>query len=196
MFDKYFFIIAFSISLLIACVPETEKDKPATEKEKIYSQTLIDSDIIWALSNGFIDIYNQNMVGTSGCFQELSIGCYGPRIVNCPLGGQVTITGTVSASNGTTTVNLGYELADCKISSINSEGTNSVFLTLLGSGTLSGSWSSNYSSRNSQATSLYIFGNLSRDGYKDEQISQTCDFSVTSDTQSISGIICGRQVSW
>jgi len=153
-----------------------------------FSQTTLDSDLVWAVNGGMGQIYNDNLAGHTVGNQNLT--------ASCPLGGTVNITGTTgtTSNTGITTVNLTYDMTGCKITRASSSGT-SVSLTLTGTMTYTGSFNSatNFKSENFQSQSLTMSGTAHRTGYSDATVDNAnCSYSGASTSSTVSGSICGN----
>lgn len=158
-------------------------------------QTVVDKDTAIAIVNGMADMYNQNLAGKATGSQNV--------MVNCPVGGTAHITGTTSydSTHDITSVMLTVAMTGCKVSLVSAANGLSVALTLGGTITETGSWSSsNYESVNYQGSSLVMSGTDQRTGYAPATIGETCDVAITFDesgssTSSVSGTVCGRPAS-
>lgn len=156
-----------------------------------FSQTLLDSDLVWAVNGGMNQIYNDNLAGHLVGNQNLT--------ASCPLGGTVHITGTTgtTSNTGITTVDLTYDMTECKVTRTSSSGA-SVSLTLTGSMAYTGSFNSatNFKSENFQSQSLTMAGTAHRTGYNDATVNNAnCSYSGATTSSgtggTISGSICG-----
>ena len=163
-----------------------------------YSQTTLDSDVVWAVNGGMEQIYNDNLAGHIVGSQNLS--------ASCPLGGNVNITGTTGYTDNTgiTTVSLTYDMTGCKITKTSSSGTT-VSLTVTGSLVYTGSFNSstNFKSENFQSQSLTMTGIAQRSNYNDATVNNAnCTYSGSTSASSgssgsVSGSVCGNPtVSW
>ncbi len=152
-----------------------------------YPQNVLDSDVVWQIGSGVGTIYNQNLAGHP-------VGNQNIPSASCPLGGTVAITGTTGygSNNSITTVNLTYNMTNCRISGTGSATGSGVMLTLTGTLTYTGSFASGYTSTNFQSTSLRMDGVATRSAYTDGIIAQDCSVSGTNNGTAIYGLICGR----
>lgn len=185
------FVLAFS---LIHCSGGGGSDSGSSGSKNKASQSSIDSMVMWAINSSIITIYNQNVAGTP-------VGSKNIQAVSCPYGGTVNITGTTSLNNGTNSVNLSYDMTNCKINVTGSSAT--VILTLSGIITETGSFNSGVKSKNMvyQADDLNLDGTVDWIQYDDSPISDNVDYLSNvmqnySDTVSTTGSIDGRPVSW
>lgn len=158
------------------------------------SQALADDDTVWALLNGVVEMYNQNLAGKPSGAQNIT----GP----CPVGGTVQITGTTSvdSAHNLTSVSLRYAMTNCKISEVSTSPAVTVALTLNGTLTETGSWNMpTFKSANYQTTGLAINGTDRRTGYAEATIAETCDVAfshnISSSGNTYSGTVCGRPAS-
>ncbi|MDH4161234.1 MAG: hypothetical protein OEW15_00920 [Nitrospirota bacterium] len=156
-----------------------------------YTQDTLDSDTVWAVNTGMVSIYNNNLAGKPTGSQNM------PN-KNCALGGTVSITGTTTydSIHGITTVDLTYALSNCRFTS--ASGSLSVTLTMNGTMTHSGFFSSSSKDEifSSNGANVSIVGTAERTGYIDGTINENCTYYAQSKTSSVTGSICGRDVSW
>jgi len=144
-----------------------------------------------AIVNCYNDIYNQNLAGKPTGAQS--------KTVNGPLGGTLTITGTTSIDNthNITTTDLVFNMNSVKYS-YSYGGTSGkdwvAEVTLTGSSTYSGSFSSTYTSVNHQANNLRVVGSVTNAGIV-RNIDQTGSV-VINRSSNISVTIFGHTVSW
>jgi len=192
---------AFMISAVISGCGSSGSSSPSSNTPAApaeFSQSLLDSDTVWAINNGTMQIYNDNLAGHPVGTQNLT--------ANCPLGGTVQITGTTQFSNNTgiTTVNLTHAMTNCRVTKTSASGTT-VTLTLTGSVEQTGGFnaSTGFQSVNYQSQTLAMTGTAHRNGYTDAAVNNPdCAYSgsnTSSDgsTSSTSGSVCGRAVvSW
>ena len=175
-------LICISVIFLVTFACTTE------EEESSYSQDLIYSDTVWGIMTGIGDIYNQNLAGKPVGYQNIS--------TFCPLGGNVTITGTTgySSTTGITTVTLNYSMTNCVVSHM--AGAISATLTLDGTLDENGSFSDDFTSLTYLANNLSMSGTLQREGYPDGLIDEICDVNINRTSSGVSAEICDTMVSW
>jgi len=177
----------FSLMMLSACVmlfvsgckkdDEEEDTPPPTMSDDSFYK-----DIAVGLINCYVDIYNQNLAGTTTGNVNIT--------VNGPMGGTVTITGTSGYDNthGITTLDLLYTMTNIKY--VNAY----VNLTLTGGSTYTGSFSDDYTSVNHQSDNLYIKGTVTRNTIT-RAIDMTGEVSINR-TTGTTAIIFGHTVIW
>jgi len=175
----------FSLLLTSSCETESGEDTATISDDNFYT------GLGAAMVNCYNDIYNQNLAGKPTGTQS--------KTVNGPLGGTATITGVTSIDNthNITTVDLVLNMTNVKYS-YSYGGTSGkdwvAEVTLTGSSTYSGSFSSSYTSVNSQANNLRVVGSVTNNG-----ISRNIDQSgsvVINRSANITVTIFGHTVSW
>jgi len=164
----------------------------SSDSGKTMSQSTIDHDIMWAVHNSVIVLYNENVVGTP----------YGQKNLlgrSCPYGGTVDITGTTSKENGTT-VDLNFNMTNCKTKI--TQSTKGVEITMTGLMAWSGSFNSTtkYKDWLYQASSIILTGRIQHSSYEDTDFTEIVDYTSHatqngSDATNVSGTIDGRPVS-
>lgn len=192
------FLIAeiLSLALLAGCVANGE-DGSSSDAPITPTQAQLDVFMKYALNSTAMAIYNQNLAGKP--VGNVSV------TANCPLGGTVAITGSVSyASNvGVTTVNLTYVLSNCQNNYVSSTGidpkstsaSTTLSHTLNGTATYTGSWdSANYVSTNFQSSNLAITGTFKSTNAVTTDINQTCVIALSSTSSGLTAEICGRTI--
>ena len=178
---------AVMISTGIAGCGSSSSSSAADSGPVNFSQTTLDSDLVWAVNGGMGQIYNDNLAGRTVGSHTID--------ASCPLGGTVHITGTTgtTANTGITTVNLTYDMTGCRIT--RTAGGTSVSLTLTGSLAHTGSFNSatNFKSENYQSQSMTMTGTAHRTGYIDATVNNAnCSYSGASTSSTVSGSICGN----
>lgn len=158
-------------------------------KSEDYSDELFYSDVAWGIMTGIVDIYNQNVAGTSAGTIDIT--------ANGPFGGTVHITGTTShdQNNDIETVHLLYDMSDCRVSSTASTSDLNVGLTLNGVISEDGSFSSTYTSLSYHSDALSIDG-FSERGTREREIQTTTTFNANRTNSGTSAELCGYTVSW
>ncbi|MCK9220511.1 MAG: hypothetical protein M0P47_10740 [Bacteroidales bacterium] len=143
------------------------------------------------LINCYSDIYNQNLAGKPTGNQNIT--------TNGPMGGTVVITGSDSYDNthGITTTDLVFAMTAVKYTYTYTDSNDKTWVTevtLTGSTTHTGSFSSSYTSINHQSSNLYIKGSVTYDG-----VVRTIDgsgiVSINRSTKTAVNIF-GNTVSW
>lgn len=170
--------------ILIACNDNTNEENKLTQAD-------IDRYTGYAIIDSISQLYNINLAGKSVGGQNLT--------TTCPSGGNVTITGSTgySQSNGITTVDLIFQMTDCQTSR-HTQNNIDISLILSGNVTFKGSFNSStgYNATNHQSDSLKISASIKVQGFKPENVNDTCKFSATTTNNTVSGYICGRQFSY
>jgi len=175
----------FSLMLMSSCETDSSGDSATISDNNFYT------GISGAIVNCYHDIYNQNLAGKPTGNQSIT--------ANGPMGGTVNITGTTSIDNThvITTTNLVFNMTNVKYT-YSYGGTNGndwiAEITLTGSTTYSGSFSSTYTSINHQATNLHVVGTVTNAGIV-RNIDQTGSV-VINRSANISVNIFGHTVSW
>lgn len=170
--------------LLVSCEKEKEKDSASISDENFYKELGI------TIINCYVDVYNQNLAGKPTGNQNI--------IANGPMGGTVSITGTTTYDNthGITTTELTFTMTNVNYTFTYGSGDNTwvTEVSLTGSATYSGSFSSNYTSLNHQSNNLYIKGSVTHDGIT-RNVDMSGNVSINrSSTTSVN--IFGNKVSW
>ena len=141
----------------------------------------------YSLVRCYNDIYNQNLAGHPVGGQNIT--------ANGPMGGTVIITGNTgySSNNGITTTDLTFSMNSIKYVT-NASGFETE-ITLTGTTSYTGSFSSSYTSINHQSDYLYISGSVTRNDIV-RKIDMTGLISINRLTSSITANIFGNTVSW
>ena len=146
-----------------------------------------------AITNCFLDVYNQNFAGKPTGKQNIT--------VNGPMGGTVTITGTTAvASNGINTVDLLYDMNAIKVTYSAKDATTKeswvAEFTLTGDTTYKGSFNStDYTSISHISQSLNIRGSV-KFRETTRTIDQTGQISISKTFTRTSVNIFGYTNSW
>lgn len=165
------------------------------EEDEVKETSISDNDFYmmvgFTLINCYTDIYNQNLAGVATGGHNIT--------TDGPMGGTVLITGTTTYDNthGITTTDLvlAMNAVNYIYSHTYSDGRKwTVNITLTGSTTYTGSFSSTYTSVNHQANNLQILGTVNFDGV----IRSINGIGVVSINRSskIAVNIFGHTVSW
>lgn len=175
----------FSLMLTSSCEMDSAEDPATISDDNFYT------GLGAAIVNCYHDTYNQNLAGKPSGAQS--------KTVNGPMGGTITITGTTSVDNthSITTADLVLNMTDVKYT-YSFGGTSGkdwvAEVTLTGSSTYSGSFSTTYTSVNHQANNLRVVGSVTNDGIV-RNIDQTGSVVINRSTK-ISVTIFGHTVSW
>jgi hypothetical protein len=171
------------VAALFLVLPSLSCTKPRYGDESFYE------DVAWGVMTGLVDIYNQNVAGTStGPVDITTAG---------PFGGTVHITGTTSfdQGNGIETVHLQYDMLNCRISSTSSSTDLNVDLTLNGVISEDGTWSSSYVSLSYNSPALHVDGSSHR-GSRQRDINDMTTFKANRTSSGTSAELFGFKVSW
>lgn len=138
-----------------------------------------------ALVDCYVAIYNQNIAG----YPEGAVD----KTVSGPLGGDVHITGSTTASSSTTTTDLLFTLTNVPYVYRNGDWT--VTLTLTGDVTYNGSFSGVYKSINHQSTNLSVNGTVA---YKQttRNMNMTGSVSINRNNSTVTALIFGHAVTY
>lgn len=159
-----------------SCTKDDADDTPAISDNTFYS------DIAYALESCYVDIYNQNLAGKpTGLYNLTSDG---------PMGGTVVITGTTSYDNthGITGTDLLYDMSSVVYT------TAHATITITGSATYKGTFSSTYTSVQNLSDNLHIVATVTRDG-ESRSLDDTGVVSINR-SANITATIFGHTVSW
>jgi hypothetical protein len=174
---------AIVAAILFLVLPNLSCTKPHYADDSFYE------DVAWGVMTGLVDIYNQNIAGTpTGSVDITASG---------PFGGTVHITGTTSydSGNGIETVHLLYDMSNCQISSTSSSSNLNVDLTLNGTISEDGTWSSSYVSLSYDSPALQMDGSSQR-GSKQREVNNTTSFKANRTSSGTSAELFGFKVSW
>ncbi len=152
-----------------------------------YTDELTKNDLTWGIMDAVKDIYNQNVA-----FQSSIVN----KTVNCPVGGTVKITGTATSNSGSTTVNLKYEMAGCKVMSVSSDKSLQTSLTMNGTINEKGFWNSTSKSLSYSAAPLSYAGTLTRTNCGTVTINETCEVNISKTDSGTTGYLCGSAFTW
>lgn len=138
-----------------------------------------------ALVDCYVAIYNQNIAG----YPEGAVD----KTVSGPLGGDVHITGSTTASSSTTTTDLLFTLTN--VPYVYRNGDWIVTLTLTGDVTYNGSFSGAYKSINHQSANLSVDGTVA---YKQttRNMDMTGSVSINRNNNTVTAVIFGHAVSY
>ena len=143
-----------------------------------------------AMVNCYHDIYNQNLAGKPTGTQS--------KTVNGPMGGTVVITGTTTQDNthNITSADLIFNMANVKYTYTYGDTGNEVVaeITLTGSTSYYGSFSTTYTNLSYQSTSLHVVGTVTYAG-KVRDIDQTGSV-VINHASKVTVNLFGHTVSW
>jgi hypothetical protein len=172
--------------LASSCSKDTTTE-PETVSDKIFYEQL-GSTIIKC----YTDIYNQNLAGKPTGTQNIT----SPG----PMGGSVIITGTnsIDKTHDITTTDISFSMTNVQYTksqtSTSGNTTATTEITLTGTTTYFGSFSSSYTSINHQSQNLHIKGSVTYAG-----VVRNIDMTgpvIINRSSSISVSIFGNTVSW
>ncbi len=171
-------LLAFLIVLLLGISGCKKEDTVITDAD-FYKNTSA------ALVDCYVAIYNQNIAG----YPEGAVD----KTVSGPLGGDVHITGSTTASSSTTTTDLLFTLTNVPYVYHNGDWT--VTLTLTGDVTYNGSFSGVYKSINHQSANLSVDGTVA---YKQttRNMDMTGSVSINRNNNTVTAVIFGHAVSY
>lgn len=181
---KMFSILFLVLLVLFGC-------GDLTDSEKTLSQATIDRYTGYAIIDAVAQLYNINFAGKPVGGQNIT--------TTCPQGGDVTITGNTgySSNNGISTVDLTFNMNNCKSSKHDENGVDTIF-TFTGIITFKGSFNSstNYNATNYQSDSLKMSGTIDVPKYKTANVDESCKFTASITNSTVSGSICSRAFSY
>lgn len=176
-----FIIVGILVVLLSSCKKDDSESIATISDVNFYQE------IGYSLVKCYTDIYNQNLAGHPVGSQNIT--------ASGPMGGTVILTGTTgySNNNGITTTDLVFAMTSVKYTcSSNGYLTE---ITLTGSATYTGSFSSGYVSLNHQSDNLYIIGTVTYQGTV-RNIDMAGNVNINRLTSSITANIFGNIVAW
>ncbi|MGB9599862.1 MAG: hypothetical protein ACP5QK_13085 [Myxococcota bacterium] len=181
---KRFFLLLIVFVIGIGCSDITGSDSTL-------NQEMIDRYTGYAIIDAVSQLYNINFAGRPVGSHNIT--------TTCPQGGDVTITGNVgyAQNNDITTVDLTFNMTNCKSSKHTENGVDTIF-TLTGIITFKGSFNSstNYNATTHQSDSLKITGTIKVPNYKIAEVDESCNFSASITNSTVSGSVCSRTFSY
>jgi hypothetical protein len=155
-----------------------------------FPQVSRDQIVAWGMMGGIEDLFSQNLEGQPVGPQDIS--------AECPLGGQVHITGTLDQADGSA-ADLTFDLSGCQVQRSSLGGAVSASLTLSGQVHMIRTPAGLYGTIDYHSDGLQIKGDI--ESRPDEaSVDHDCVYSAKlSDSEavgSVAGELCGRPVTW
>ena len=182
-----FFLVLAGILLLTNSCTVNDDDNDVTISDKIFYE-----QIAYTIVKCYTDIYNQNLAGKPTGTQNIT--------TTAPLGGNVSISGTNSLdqAHNITTADLSFALTNvigsATTSSESGKTSCTTQITISGTTTYKGSFSSTYTSLSHLSQNLHVVGSVTYAGAT-RTIDMTGIVNINR-TSTVTATLFGNNVSW